>query len=267
MKNIFYILAVIAVGAAAFTGWQVKDKTLAQMDVREELRIQNKRQSKSIDDKKEEKAEAIIATDTARSEKDETVAKLDSAKSKAGALERTLDEEEARLAEQNERAANVDKIVNDIKKSIDDPNIEIEDVPQIVSGLEEDKKAKDRQLEELEIVRENLEKTIAATQADIARKKTKIAESKTRILGNKFAATVATVNNEWGFLVINAGEKSGLAGDTKLLLTRNGRMLGKVLVSSLEANQAIGEIVPDSLPAGVRAQAGDIVILEETAAN
>ncbi|MDB4618225.1 hypothetical protein OAG53_00970 [Akkermansiaceae bacterium] len=267
MKNIFYILAVLAVGAAAYTGWQVKDKTASEIDARDVLRIENGRQSKSIDQKKEEKAESITAADTARSEKDETVAKLDSAKSNFSAAERTLDEEEARLAEQNERAANVDKLIAEIKQSIGDPNIEIQDVPDIVSSLEEDKKTKDKQLEELEIVRENLEKTIASTKEDITRKETKIAERKARIAGNTFSATVSTVNNQWGFLVINAGEKSGLAGDSKLLLTRNGRLLGKVLVSSLEGNQSIGEIVPDSLAPGVRAQAGDVVILEDTAAN
>ena len=267
MKNIFYILAVIAVGAAAFTGWQVKDKTTERIGVRVDLRDKNAVQSKSIDKRKEEKAEAITATDTSRSEKDETVAKLDSAKSNSGALDRTLAEQEERLASENQRAADVDKIIAEIREQIGDPNVEIEDVAGIVEARKEEKKAKDKALEELELVRANLEKTIAATKADIERKGTKIDESKARIRGNNFAATVATVDNEWGFLVINAGEKSGLAGDSKLLLTRNGRLLGKVLVSSLEANQAIAEIVPDSLPPGVRAQAGDVVILEDTAAN
>ncbi|MEJ6560484.1 MAG: hypothetical protein QNL77_08070, partial [Akkermansiaceae bacterium] len=95
----------------------------------------------------------------------------------------------------------------------------------------------------------------------------KIAESKARVNGNTFRATVSSVNNEWGFLVIAAGEKSGLAGDSKLLLVRNGRLLGKVLISSLEANQAIAEIAPGSMATGVRPQLGDSVILADTAAN
>ena len=267
MKNIFYILAVIAVGAAAFTGWQVKDKTLAQMEVREDLRLKNKRQSESIDQKKEEKTDQIAATDTARSEKDETVAKLDSAKSNAGALQGSLDQETNRLEAQKARAVEVDKVIKEVREMIGDPNIEIEDVPQIIAERKEAKKAKDKQLAELEEIRATLEKTIAQTKEEIGRQESKIAESKARIRGNIFSATVSTVNDEWGFIVINAGEKSGLAGDSKLLLTREGRMLGKVLVSSLEATQAIAEIVPESLLPGVRAQAGDVVILEDTAAN
>lgn len=267
MNNIFYILAAIAVGAAAFTGWQVKDKTSAQIEVRDEVARTNKKLTKNINDKTDERVAVTEAKDASLSEKDEVVAKLDVAKSNFKSFERTLESEEDRLAVENKRAADVDKVVATLIEQIGDPNIQLEEIPEIVTEKKEKKKALDRQLAELENIRGSLENAVKNTAEEITRVSGKIAESKARIKGNSFAATVATVDNDWGFIVINAGEQSGLAGDSELLLTRNGRMLGKVLVSSLEANQAIAELVPGSLVAGVRAQAGDVVILADTAAN
>lgn len=267
MKNIFYILSVIAVGAAAFTGWQVKDKTNAQIEVRDDVAKTNKKLTRNINDKTDERAEVTEAKDASLSEKDEVVALLDVSKSNFQGFNRTLEQEKDRLAVESKRAADVDKVVATLIQQIGDPNIRLEEIPGIVGDKKEKKKALDRELAELENIRGSLENTVKDTAEEITRVTGKIAESKARIKGNNFAATVATVDNDWGFIVINAGEQSGLAGDSKLLLTRNGRMLGKVLVSSLEANQAIAELVPGSLVAGVRAQAGDVVILAETAAN
>lgn len=267
MKNIFYILAVLAVGAAAFTGWQVNDKTNNDLEVRNEWQDKNDNQSNSIDKKTKQLSDAIVARDKALKEKNLKDSELELAESNYNASLKTFDEEEARFDEQQQRAANVDKVIAQIKESIGNPNVEISDVPRIVSDLEEDKKNKDKALEELESVRATLEKAIASATAEIDRKENKISESKTRIERNKFSATVATVDNEWGFMVINAGVESGLEGNSKLLLTRNGRLLGKVLVSSLEATQSIVEVVPASLAPGVLARPGDVLILEDTAAN
>jgi peptidoglycan hydrolase CwlO-like protein len=266
MKNILYILAVVAIGAGAVFGWQVKEKTAKQLDDLGDLKVVTSNLSKSITVKEGEKTVSIDSNKEARSAKDEAVASLETAVGKMGELQKTLDEEASRLEEQQARISEIDKLIAEIKKSVGE-DIELEDIPGIVSDLEEKKKSKDKQLSELELVRENLEKSVAKSQAEIARVTTKISESKARVRGNTFSATVTSVNNEWGFLVIAAGEKSGLAGNSKLLLVRDGRHLGNVLISSLEANQAIAEIVPDSMAVGVRPQPGDSVILADTAAN
>jgi myosin heavy subunit len=266
MKNILYILAVVAIGAGAIFGWQLKDKTEIQLADLDTLKGETSNLSKTITDKEGVKTDSTASNKEARSAKDEAVASLETEVGKQGELQKTLAVEAARLEEEQGRIANIDKLIDEIKKSAG-PDVKLEDIPGIVKDLEEQKKSKDKQLAELELVRENLEKSVAKSKAEIARVTTKIDESIARVRGNTFSATVTSVNNEWGFLVIAAGEKSGLAGDSKLLLVRDGRHLGNVLISSLEANQAIAEIVPDSMAVGVRAQPGDSVILADTAAN
>ncbi|MDB4259875.1 hypothetical protein N9821_01855 [Akkermansiaceae bacterium] len=266
MKNLLYILAVIAIGAGAVFSWQVKDKTNAQLDSLSELKGLTSNLSKSIDREEGNKSDADTAKNESRSAKDEVVAGLEAAEGKKGDLQKSLDQEGTRLEEQQARIAEVDKLMVILQNEIGQ-DVVIADVPGIVENLEEDKKAKTKKLDELENIHAQLTRKVADTKAEIARQTSKIAESKARVNGNTFRATVSSVNNEWGFLVIAAGEKSGLAGDSKLLLVRNGRLLGKVLISSLEANQAIAEIAPGSMATGVRPQPGDSVILADTAAN
>ena len=116
-------------------------------------------------------------------------------------------------------------------------------------------------------MKDGLIKEVGKNNDEINRVGSKIAESRTRVLRNDFQATVTSVSSEWDFLVIAAGEKSGLAGDSRLLVQRGGRLLGKVAISSLEANQAVAEIVPGSLAPGAVIQPGDQVILEKVKSN
>ncbi|MDB4355224.1 hypothetical protein N9Z55_04935, partial [Akkermansiaceae bacterium] len=85
--------------------------------------------------------------------------------------------------------------------------------------------------------------------------------------GNTFQATIVAVDNDWNFVVIGAGEKSGLTGDSKLLIQRDGRLLGRLLISKLEPNTAVADVEPGSLRNGVALQAGDQVILESVSSN
>ena len=51
MKNILYILAVVAIGAGAIFGWQVKDKTEVQLTDLDTLKRETSNLSKTITDK------------------------------------------------------------------------------------------------------------------------------------------------------------------------------------------------------------------------
>jgi len=266
MKNLLYILAVVAIGTGAFFGWQLKDKTEAQLEVLRDVKGTTSAISKTIAVKESELADVEVVANESRTAKDEAVAALEAAEGKKGDLQRSLDQESNRLEVQNTRIAELDTLMLNIRSEVGD-DVDLDSIPAIVEGLESDKKLKDKKLAELESIRNSLTRAVAESESDIERAVTKIAESKARVRGNTFRATVTSVNTEWGFLVVGAGEKSGLKGDSKLLLVRNGRYLGNVLISSLEANQAIAEIAPGSIKPGVRPRPGDSVILADTASN
>ncbi|YCM43794.1 hypothetical protein V2O64_21025 [Verrucomicrobiaceae bacterium 227] len=265
MKPLFYVLAVVAIGAAGFFGWNVNKKHEAQLAARDELVLKNKNLSASIDTQEGAKKDAENALKESQSE--EALAKqgLDAAKSNFKGFERTLDEISGLLEEANAEEAQVTKV----KASLEDlfPGVPLDEVPALYDGLVDQQKKLTAEVEDLQSFKERLEGDVTSTKADIVRVTTKIDESKTRVASNTFQATVTAVDNDWDFVVIGAGEKSGLSGDSRLLVQRGGRLLGKLSINKLEANRAIADVVPDSLRAGVVLQPGDQVILEKTRSN
>ena len=266
MKNLFYILAVVAIAVAAFFGWQVKGKHEEKITERKDLVVQNKKLSGNIEDRRQDRKVATDEMNSARDSNNEAIANLEATKARFTGLKRKLSEVETRQEEADSRIQKVDQFIAEIKEQVPG-DIRIEDVPQIVSDLREEEKTKNKALEELDLVREKLNREVVKLKDEILRTGGKIAESKKRVSVNDFEASVSAVNNEWGFLVIGAGEKSGLTGQSKLLVKRSGRLVGKVAISNIEANQSIAEVVPGTFAKGVVVQPGDRVILETVNSN
>jgi len=55
---------------------------------------------------------------------------------------------------------------------------------------------------------------------------------------------IVTVDPKWEFVVLNIGENQGLKQDGELLVSRDGKLIGKVIVRSLEKDRAIANFVP-----------------------
>ena len=265
MKLILYILAVAAIVVAGFFSWQVKVNYAAKISDREDLLGTNAQLEANINEKKDVKKVAEDDKQAAIDQKAEVFAQHDSSQAQGKQLGRDLEVEQERFTAAKARQDEITKIMTEIKELF--PDTEIEDVPEVFEGLQATKRKLDKEYEEQEIVKDGLTKEVGKNNDEINRVGSKIAESRTRVLRNDFQATVTSVSSEWDFLVIAAGEKSGLAGDSRLLVQRGGRLLGKVAISSLEANQAVAEIVPGSLAPGAVIQPGDQVILEKVKSN
>ena len=88
-----------------------------------------------------------------------------------------------------------------------------------------------------------------------------------RIGRNSMESVITAVNQDWGFLVIGAGSNSGFTPQTSLVVERDGRFIGRVRPSAIEATQTIAEIDFSSLANGVLLQPGDRVILATPTSN
>ncbi|MEO0446167.1 MAG: hypothetical protein AAF191_08835 [Verrucomicrobiota bacterium] len=71
--------------------------------------------------------------------------------------------------------------------------------------------------------------------------------------------TVTASFNDWGFVVIGAGYDQNVNGAAVLDVTRQGKPICKLLVTEVQLDKAIADIVPNSLVAGQRVQIGDRV--------
>src|SRR5205814_2851435 len=72
--------------------------------------------------------------------------------------------------------------------------------------------------------------------------------------------TVLAVNQAYNFVVLNLGGRNGVEPNAEMLVFRDGTVIGKIRVSTVEPSTAIGDIISNSLARGVQVQPGDVVV-------
>jgi len=72
--------------------------------------------------------------------------------------------------------------------------------------------------------------------------------------------TVLAYNQAYNFVVLNLGARNGVESNSEMLVVRDGTLIGKIRISSVEPATAIGDIMTNSLARGVQVQPGDTVI-------
>jgi hypothetical protein len=76
--------------------------------------------------------------------------------------------------------------------------------------------------------------------------------------------TVLAYNQAYNFVVLNLGARNGVEPNSEMLVLRDGTLIGKIRISSVEPATAIGDIITNSLARGVQVQPGDNVIYAGT---
>jgi hypothetical protein len=71
---------------------------------------------------------------------------------------------------------------------------------------------------------------------------------------------ILAVNQAYNFVVLNLGGRQGVEPNSEMLVLRDGTLIAKIRISSVEPSTAIGDIVSNSLERGVQVQPGDTVV-------
>ncbi|QJE95807.1 hypothetical protein [Luteolibacter luteus] len=273
MKAVFYVLALLMTGGAAFFSFSNKGKFEDQKEIKESTIDLNKAKGKEIEDQQAKLDEEKVNLETANREREQVKQNIDSLVAKGRQLTRDLASENSRLEEQKATFAKLkeaqDKVTEMVKGAGAEAGepITLETLPAAVQKLEEERQAKEKQVAELESNIEAAQKAVEKNQAEIGRLADRDASRDSRIRRNAMQSVVTAVNDDWGFVVIGAGSNTGFTPATKLVISRDGRRIGEVKPSSIEPSQTIAEIDPDTIAPGVRIQPGDTVILAEPATN
>lgn len=73
------------------------------------------------------------------------------------------------------------------------------------------------------------------------------------------SAPITTVHNTWGFVVLGAGDRQGVVSRTRLNVNRGGDKIAELVVTNLEKNRSVCDIVPGSMQPGQSIRPGDRV--------
>ncbi len=127
-------------------------------------------------------------------------------------------------------------------------------------GVTEELDKARHQLAELQVIKDGLEGQLKNAQAQTQAARRQIAMRETAEAKNGLQGRVLAVDRNWNFVVLNLGGRSGINSNETMVIRRGNSLVGRVRVTSVEPSQSIADIVPNSVPAGISVQAGDMVI-------
>ncbi len=270
MKQIvFPIIAVVATAAALWFTISQTDKFQAILDKRIETEDTIVVVSGKIED---HKAKIAIEQDNKKVAQDERLVAQNSVsnyKTENNSIENEVATLDVKIAAQETQLGDLKQVIAGVKTEFGQIGVDVS-LPTIDANFKtvnvsiETKQGTDKELDE-SIAKD--EKKLADKRAEIDRHNGRIQARDLRIAQNEIEARVTAVNHDWGFIVIGAGTNSGFMPDTKLLIKRNGRLIGTVKPSSIEPTQTIADIDFSSLSPGVRFQTGDEVMIAKPAPN
>jgi hypothetical protein len=106
----------------------------------------------------------------------------------------------------------------------------------LVSGLEKENAV-------LKDENKLLDRNLKVTQAELDRWTGKEEKPVPVPAGTK--GTVLAVDPKYDFIVVNIGEKAGILPNARLLVSRDGKLIGKVRVTSVQPDRSIANIMPE----------------------
>lgn len=269
MKLVANIVLILAAGAAAFFSINLSGKFKNEQTARLEAKASEAKTTTEANatekNLKDERAELTKTT----GQRDEVLQAIAALKSAESSLKRDIAGVDSTLATQESELAELNKAMVEVQNMLKDlgANINMDNLGDEIVKIEESAKTKKARSEELLTLIDGAQKKISASKSESERLTTKSVESSVRISRNATEAVVTAVNQDWGFLVIGAGSNSGFTPQTSLLVKRDGKLIGRVRPTAIEATQTIADIDLESLAPGVRIQPGDRVMLATPAAN
>ena len=209
------------------------------------LRAASERKLKA---QEKEFAEARSRAKAAEEKANGTEAKLARAQNEKAELEAKLQASETEVADLQKRVAEATMgggegaegaVPNDLKSQLDDARKQLEAAEREKSVLAEQVQAAQERITQME-------------------EEKKRRESGANVAG--VHGTVLAVNQAYNFVVLSVGDRQGVVPNSEMLILRDGVLIGKIRISSVEPTTSIGDIISNSLPRGVQVQPGDTVI-------
>ena len=194
------------------------------------------------------KAEAELAQ--VQKEKADLQAKLDASQQETAASQKGLDETgKAAASADGSQAAPAQTA--DLQSQIDDLRRQLESAEKEKGFLAEKLQATQE--------RPNQPKETKKRRETASTQRESITSHRTGVRG-----TVLAYNQAYNFVVLNLGARNGVESNSEMLVLRDGTLIGKIRISSVEPATSIGDIITNSLARGVQVQPGDTVIYAGT---
>jgi exonuclease VII small subunit len=225
------ILAGLAVGVLNFV--MVKEKIITLHDNwQSELALHNKFEKQYTDTKRD---------------LDKTTAKLEQTTAELEATTAAKEKAEAELAAQNKRVDQLTEDLNKTREERDNAQAELAAykatgrTPQQILGMDREYKKLQDTLEGMQAENKLLGKKLKQVTTALERF---IDPNKPVYLRADLKGKVLVADPKWNFVVLDVGEDQGVLEYGELLVNRNGRLVAKIVVRSVQKDRCIANVMP-----------------------
>lgn len=254
-KVLLMISAVVLIGSGVFS--YMNKSTLESSRTEREQNQKDLEKSLAELAKKEENLKMTLAeAEKLKAEAESLKTEFAQAKLKEsnGALEitnltaeqKTASEALANAQEFLDKVPNIKKLKEEMAErssQIQEAEIAIASTKGQVSAAEERRQRLDKQRAEMQAV---------------------VDDRNRGLIRGEFATTVKKAFNNWGFVVIDAGDNEGVVNKAQLDVLRRGQPICKLLVTAVEPGESVAEVISGSLQPGQSIQEGDVVTKSTT---
>ena len=268
MKPIFYILSVLVTAAAAYYSYDNSQKLSAEILLFQETRTTKNTVEKTEDDTQDTLTETEATLETAQQKNAELIADMENMKSRESSMNKSKEEAQVKIDEAEARLADFAKVKAEIDEQLKGVNVAWAQIPAEIKRQQEVRKKRGDDLDLLNEHIAKLTKDVADKRASNTRESDRLSKIRTKIARNAKVGAITSVNSTWGFVIVNLGtNNSNVTPQSKLLVTRNGRLLGRLTPNSVEASQTVCDLNARDINPGVRIQPGDQVTLADSSSG
>lgn len=268
MKNIFYIVSILIIAAAAYFSWDNSKKIESEISNYEEVRGKKLNVEGSIEKTEGQLDDTEAALEQAKTLNAELTETKQNEVAKQRTMEASIEKFEADIVESDAELAKFAEIKAEIDAQLAGVEVPWDQMEAHITDLQDKRKRLGDDYDNLVTLVAKLTQEVADKRAESARQSTRLTEIRTRIARNEKVGAVTSVNSTWGFVIVNLGtENSNIKPSSTLVVTRNGRRIASLTPTSVEANQTIADLRARDVVPGVRIQPGDTVTIAESAGS
>lgn len=250
MQTTLGILTALALAVSAFLGYKNMEKYREQIETRQAEESKRDNQLTPLLEKTRKERDL---TETQKQDQqkaaEEKTAEVVAYKQKLDDLKREIANKENQVREQK---ASIDALADQLKELGD--VTELANKMRRIKGEIEDLDAK---IASLETELNNLIAEKNRTAAVIAGLEDENAWRNANLSNPKLETFIAAIYDTYGFITLPVGNNAGVVGGSSLDVVRDGEVIAKLLVKTVEDSTAAAEVIPNTLLADTVLMVGD----------
>jgi len=176
-----------------------------------------------------------------------TTAALDQTKKDLDATKKERDTALAAAADLKKQAATLQANLDKATKDLSDANIQLDmyrqafQTPQQALSVSKDMKALQERMDVVEDEKKVLQRQLARVQAKLDQY---VNPDKPVELPATLVGKILVADPKWDFVVLNVGADQGAQERGEMLVNRNGKLVGKVRITSVQKDRCIANVLP-----------------------